>query len=104
MTREEQIEQAAMDYAERNAIERCGDLYPSRHRMMSAKNFDAYDIEQAYDDGAQWADKTMIDKACDLYRKELRQMQNLIAMIRKGAAEILDIEGSVADFRKAMEE
>lgn len=53
--------------------------------------------------GAEWADKTMIDKACDLYRKELQQMQKLLAMIRTDAADVLNIEGSVADFRKAME-
>ncbi len=53
---------------------------------------------------AAWKEQQMIDKACDLYRKELQQMQKLLAMIRRNAADVLDIEGSVAAFRKAMEE
>ena len=48
--------------------------------------------------------KELIDKACELYREELQQIQKLIAKIRTTAADVLDIEGSVADFRKAMEE
>ena len=54
---------------------------------------------------SRWTErKELIDKACELYREELQQIQRLMAKIRPTAADVLDIEGSVADFREAMEE
>lgn len=42
------------------------------------------------------------EKACELYRKELMQVVRLMNISSKGSGELIDIDGSVNDFRKAM--
>lgn len=61
MTREEQIENEAIDYSEieDNFMEYddCGDVCDDREL-----------IEKAFIQGAEWADETMIDKICKLLK------------------------------------
>lgn len=79
------------------------------HGQGSGDEWKAY--EQGYIDGCKWKDQefaaekqSLIDKACDLYRSDLQQFQNLIGKIRKNAKGMIDIDGSLSDFRKSMEE
>lgn len=48
--------------------------------------------------------KMGIDKACEVYEKELRQMKRILNEIRDGAGKIISVGGSLTKFRKAMEE
>lgn len=41
--------------------------------------------------------------ACEQYRKELVQIVRVMNLSRKGSGGIIDIDGSVDDFRKALE-
>ena len=92
MTRKEEIEQQAM-----NSYPDCpergfgtGDYeYPEFHD----------DEREAFIEGAQWADKTMIDKACEWLK--LNAEDYVVTCYDKGE---LDSEGLLTDFRKAMEE
>ena len=43
------------------------------------------------------------EKACELYRKELMQIVRVMNISSKGSGELIDIDGSINDFRKAME-
>jgi len=53
---------------------------------------------KGYIDGAMWADRTMIDKACDwLYEYNRKQAGKMF-----GTVHTADITINVADFRKAM--
>ena len=64
MTREEQILNKAIDYSfvEENFLEYddCGDVCDDR-------DF----IQRAFEEGAKWADKTMIEKACKWLKDNL---------------------------------
>ena len=57
MTREEQIRQAGIEYTMGNAP-KCigGDTF--------SEVIDGMNRNQAFEEGAKWADKTMIEKAC----------------------------------------
>lgn len=65
-------------------------------RRMTLIQSDMYTVQQAFEDGAKWADQTMIKKACD-YLYKLNQM-NLKEHGR--LCPLVD----VAEFRKEMEE
>lgn len=64
----------------------------------------------AYVDGAKDQKQIDIDKACDVYRKELEEIIGIFNRIGKDLygieelGELIHLEGSVKDFRKAMEE
>lgn len=45
-----------------------------------------------------------IDKACEVYETELRQMKRILNEIQDGAGEIISIGGSLTEFRKALED
>lgn len=88
MTREEQIISAGVEYTE------------SKKPMCIGGQSYSYEIFQmnrnhAFEEGAKWADKTMIDKAC-----EWLEEQNKMCM-----CELEMILGSkfINDFKKAME-
>lgn len=52
---------------------------------------------------AEWKDQQMIEKACELYRKELVSLNNLLVAYDKEAfANWLMIDDSVNDFRNAL--
>ena len=53
-------------------------------------------------------EREMIEKACEVYKKELREIMNLLNTIGEmrhidELGEILSFEGCVKDFRKALE-
>ena len=82
MTRREEIEQAAMQV---------GGVHP---------DWDALEcFRVGYKEGAKWADKTMIEKACEWLK--LNAEDYVVTCNDKGE---LDSEGLLMDFRKAMEE
>ena len=56
-------------------------------------------FEEGFIEGAKWADKTMIDKACEWLK--LNAEDYVATCYDKGE---LDSEGLLMDFRKAMEE
>lgn len=45
-----------------------------------------------------------IEKACEIYEKELRQMKRILNEVKDGAGELISVGGSLIQFRKAMEE
>lgn len=83
MTREEEIINAAYNEAE---VERQLKMHPQV-------------FEQGFVAGAKWADRTMIDKACDwLYEYNRKQANKMF-----GTVHTADVTINVAEFRKAME-
>lgn len=48
-------------------------------------------------------EKQMIDKACEVYENELREIVRVVNGLRKGVGDCISIEGCIKDFRKAME-
>lgn len=54
----------------------------------------------AFIDGAKWADKTMIDKACEWLNKNITNYKSDMM----GYIEYSQISDIIQDFRKAMEE
>ena len=46
----------------------------------------------------------MIEKACEQYRFELKQLDHMLSKLNEDYAGLIDIEGSVKDYRKTMEE
>lgn len=80
MTRQEERKQAAQQ------------RYSGESQYQVAK-------AQAFLTGARWADKTMIDKACEWLSKSLYYSQ-----YREGCFNTESFEEFVNEFRKAMEE
>lgn len=87
MTREKQIAVAFDDYSD--AI-----------GLSTFDDFDYIDIKGAFEDGAEWADETMIEKAC----KWLEQHQEDYDMYDAWKEHYTDFKSLIIDFRKAMEE
>jgi hypothetical protein len=89
MTREEQILNKAIDYSEieENFLEYddCGDV-------CDDKTF----VEKAFIESAKWADKTMIEKACNWLEEMNKMCMYELEMILGG--------NFINDFKKAMEE
>lgn len=48
--------------------------------------------------------KIDIEKACECFRQELKHFVRFLECLKEGSSEIIDIEGSIDSFRKAMEE
>ena len=87
MTREEienskayQVSKAALEY------------YNEHHQDNDINLIDAFEA------GAEWADKTMIEKACDWIQMNATKYMNSI-----GGCMYFDVINSTKDFRKAME-
>lgn len=60
-----------------------------------------------FESGAKWADKTMIDKACEWLKKNICNYQNWGYNEFHQCVEYdgsIDIEKMISDFRKEMEE
>lgn len=52
---------------------------------------------------AEWKEKQIIEKACELYRKELVSLNNLlVAYDKKVFANLIMIDDSVVDFRNTL--
>lgn len=99
MTREEQIEEAGMNYAEEMVLQVDQNTDLPIFRRMTQQHFSGNDLEEAFDAGAQWADKTMIDKAVKWLKSYRRVTSDGMGYI----AGVID-DTSIEDFRKAMEE
>lgn len=58
----------------------------------------AEDVQDAFEAGARWADRTMIDKACEwLYEYNRKQTDKMFGIVNTA-----DVTINVAEFRKAM--
>lgn len=53
---------------------------------------------------AEWKEKQMIERACNLYRDELIQFNNLLSHLNSDYDGLVDIEKSIKSFKKAIEE
>lgn len=58
----------------------------------------------AYIQGATEQRAIDIDKACEVYENELRQMKKILNEVKDGAGELISVGGSLIQFRKAMED
>ena len=85
MTRREEIVKATKE---------CREDYVGLGRYLTSD-----DIADAFEEGAEWADKTMIDKACEWLKRNAEDY--VVTCYDKGE---LDSEGLLMAFRKAMEE
>lgn len=84
MTRREEINQQAEEYRQ---------PYKDGGYRLSSK-----DVRDAFEDGATWADKTMIEKACEWITNNWREY------VYQDGDGIVHFGHWEADFRKAMEE
>ena len=89
MTREEEeIAVAFNDY--RDAL-----------KLSTFGDFEYIDIQEAFEEGAKWADKTMIEKAC----KWIEQHQEDYNMYNAWRGDYyVDFTSLIIDFRKAMKD
>lgn len=95
MTRRQQIEEEGVNYAEEMVLQVDHNTDLPIFRRCKQLHFSGYDIEEAFDAGAQWADKTMIDKAVE-WLAENAELYKTDYGIAYG--------NMIMDFRKAMEE
>lgn len=90
MNRQEEIRNAAIDYAEIEdnclVYDDCGDVCDDR-----------IFIERSFEEGAKWSDKTLITKACEYLKGLVYQEYS------SGPIERLFDDEMIKDFRKAME-
>jgi hypothetical protein len=93
MTREEEIINAGIDYT-MNVRPMCigGLAFKEEIRQMNRN--------KSFEEGAKWADKTMIDKACKWLKISIEDYDDYDAW--KG--NYIDTETLINDFIKAMEE
>ena len=106
MTRKEQIIEASTNWAnkEYEAGEKIiNSLVLTDDEKAEAQNDLSINTEnerQAFQEGARWADRTMIENACDwLYEYNRKQADKMF-----GTVHTADVTINVADFRKAMQE
>ena len=59
---------------------------------------------ESFIEGAQWADKTMIDKACQWLNNEFLQEKDRDGYPNVESRSCISVEELIQDFRKAMEE
>lgn len=93
MNREEQIRQASIEYTLKNRP-MCigGDAF--------AEMADELNRNPSFEEGAKWADMTMIEKAC----KWLEQHQEDYYEYDAWDGDYVNFKSLIIDFRKAMEE
>lgn len=71
MTREEVIEKQAKEFID-NYMQSCIDYRSlGYHQRKTILNVDLYKVEEVYEEAAKWADKTMIEKACEWLAKHI---------------------------------
>ena len=92
MTREEEINNASYAYWVNN--------YANIEFIdEEEKELHTQDIQESFINGAEWADQTMIEKACDwLYEFNRKQTNKMFGIVNTA-----DVTINVAEFRKAME-
>ena len=92
MTREEQIIEAGIDYTMSVRPMCVGGLEFEEDIRKMNRN-------KSFEEGAKWADKTMIDKSCEWLKKNAKDY--VVTCYDEGE---LNDEDLLNDFRKAMEE
>lgn len=90
MTREEQIRQAGIEYTYRNTPMCIGG-------GAFSEMVDEMNRNKSFEEGAKWADKTMIDKACEWLKRHLYDYDYV-----EGFEVFRNVESFTKDFRKAM--
>lgn len=78
MTREEQIRQASIEYTYRNTPMCIGG-------GAFSEMVDELNRNKSFEEGAKWADETMIEKVCN--RLEMRFDEYLVREVRKAMEE-----------------
>lgn len=91
MTREEKIRQASIEYTYRNTPMCIGG-------GAFSEMVDELNRNKSFEEGAKWADKTMVDKACEWFEDVDFEMTYI------DSEGLFDKEQLINDFRKAMEE
>lgn len=93
MTRKEEIIEAGIDYTMSVRPMCVGGLaFEEEIRQMNRN--------KSFEEGAKWADKTMIDKACEW----LEQHKENYDMYDAWSGDYVNFKSLIIDFRKAMEE
>ena len=93
MARKEQIRQASIEYTLKNRpICIGGDSF--------AEMADELNRNSSFEEGAKWADKTMIEKACEW----LEQFQEDYDVYDAWNGDYVSFKSLIIDFRNAMEE
>ena len=65
MKRSEEIEKQAKEFVD-NYMQSCVDYRSlGYHQRKALLNVDLYKVEEVYEEAANWADKTMLDRACE---------------------------------------
>ena len=62
-----------------------------------------YKVEDAYEEGAKWADKTMLDRACEWLKYNIDLYSEAAFSIKSGYTEITLTDKFETAFRQAME-
>ena len=95
MTREEEIRQAGIEYTCKNRP-KCigGDAF--------SKVIDGMNRNLVFEDAAKWADKTMIEKACEILARMVWEVT--YEDLQGDSTHHYDKMEFIEDFRKAMEE
>lgn len=98
MNRQEEIINAGIEYTMQTRP-MCigGDNYSEAMREFNRN--------RSFEEGAKWADKTMIDKVCEYLEEELYEVVSGVS----NAPDVMSIENTtmedfIKNFRKAMEE
>lgn len=84
MTREEEIKCASKDYVN----------YLLDKQEYHNEKYTEHDIKQAFEEGAEWADKTIIEKACEWISQSYTS----------GVLDWKNCDSIIEDFEKAMKE
>lgn len=90
MIREEEIKYASKDYVN----------FLLDKQEYHNENYTEDDIRQAFEEGAKWADKTMLEKAC----KWLEQHQEDYNTYDAWRGDYINFTSLITDFRKAMKD
>jgi hypothetical protein len=94
MKRQEEIIEASINYTMKNRPNvLAGDRFSEEMKIFNRNKH--------FEEGAKWADKTMIDKACEWIN------MNIIDYIVEGSREGISLEDKkqlIEDFRNTMEE
>lgn len=95
MTREEQIRQASIEYT-----------YQKQPMCIGGGSFsemvDEMNRNHAFEEGAKWADKTIIDNACAWLKSRLNYVENRIGEPVVCSFDYETIDEFITTFRQAM--
>lgn len=88
MTREEEIKEASINYTRKN---RLNVFVEDKYSEVMRE----YDRNKAFEEGAKWADKTMIEKACEWLDINFPIIDSIGSLYK---------ESFIKQFKKTMEE